>query len=1076
MDDDYADYSGRLLADRYRLPRPPAEEYELAESRAYDTASGQEVLVRQVPLPEVVDAEFMEDGPGRGGAAVGGSYGRATRRPADPGVRRALEAAVAASRVPDHPRLDQVFDVFVEGDGLWIVSELVPGRPLAALMAERPLSPHRAAEIAADLLAALHTVHAHGWVHRNITARSVLICEDGRALLTGLAVGAAEEALCGYDPLPESAAPPQPGIAEADGPAAPGLPGAGAGIPAGVPRGATPALPPGYARDTGPRDLPGGTGRAGPEFGHGGYHPDYPDDGISDSGYAQTGPTGQTRRPGHPDQPPPSGPSYGGGARHHPGDDAQRAGIFGFEGEDSGGGAAARAARRGAIAAYRAGARAASARVEAEQQDRAAAERSAEVPTEVSPEVGDWWSLDQRAPEGGPSEASGPGAALPGEYGPQGQPYGPVESGSRADSAGSGAEPERWTGEGPTALPGPRRGSVSVPAPWTSRPPEPRSPELPEQQSYEQQSYSPEPYTPQSYAPEPYAAEGALPDADLADLPDVAGPENERVLDIWAPDALDTPEPGIPDFTAPAPPAPEPHEAPDTSGWDEAPEDTGGRYRGPLTALDAERARQARMMVVGAVTERWAPEQAGPVYENWRLAPPVGPAADLWALGVLLFRSVQGHSPYPEDSPAELVQMVCAEPPAFAEECGALRPVVESLMRQDPMERPDFEELRGWLRSLIRSAPEPEVGRRPLAAPPLLEPGGPADPRRLPIKRRRGELVRRRRSGKQAVSTGRRTAQPRAERVRERRVDREREYEREPEVSGGVRAEAPEPREPRERRSRAPRPPREPRQRRERPEGSPRKLGRLLVGVVLLVLTLVVLIALVFMPGDDDSSTDGSQNQRGSVGEPAAGDEEQDGSDAKPDGGAKEAEKDSDKDAQKDGAKDDAKDDGAKGGDEKQPAPPADAAEGFTVHQDPTGFQIAVPEGWNRRAPNSRGQVRFDEGEFEMVVVKGRDSTDKYGKDPLDYQADSESELAPFRSSGWSSATSLRRIDVGETAMAEGTYTWEDASGRKVYVRNRAMILDGRYHLVLVIGPEDEKAAVDGFFDGAADTYRALKG
>ncbi|MHC5904512.1 cytochrome P450, partial [Streptomyces sp. S6] len=128
------------------------------------------------------------------------------------------------------------------------------------------------------------------------------------------------------------------------------------------------------------------------------------------------------------------------------------------------------------------------------------------------------------------------------------------------------------------------------------------------------------------------------------------------------------------------------------------------------TALAAERARQARMAVVGPVTERWAPEQAGPVHENWQLAAPIGPATDLWALGALLFRAVQGHAPYPEDSTAELVQMVCGEPPAFAEECGPLRPVVESLLRQDPTERPDFEELRGWLRSLVRSAPEAEAG------------------------------------------------------------------------------------------------------------------------------------------------------------------------------------------------------------------------------------------------------------------------------------------------------------------------------------------------------------------------------
>ncbi|PAX92528.1 hypothetical protein CLM82_02850 [Streptomyces albidoflavus] len=123
------------------------------------------------------------------------------------------------------------------------------------------------------------------------------------------------------------------------------------------------------------------------------------------------------------------------------------------------------------------------------------------------------------------------------------------------------------------------------------------------------------------------------------------------------------------------------------------------------------------MTVVGAVTERWAPEQAGPVHDRWQLAAPVGPAADLWALGALLFRTVQGHAPYPEESVAELVQMVCAEPPAFAEECGPLRPVVESLLRQDPTERPDFEELSGWLRSLVRSAPEPDAGRDIVAAP-----------------------------------------------------------------------------------------------------------------------------------------------------------------------------------------------------------------------------------------------------------------------------------------------------------------------------------------------------------------------
>ncbi|MFK8847329.1 protein kinase [Streptomyces sp. Ac-502] len=209
------EYAGRVLAERYRLPVPPADEYEFAETRAFDTYSGQEVLVRQVPLPEVVDAELLDTGrpggrPAPGGYGYGPGHGHgpghrlsdADRTPQDPAVRRALEAATAAARLPDHPQLDQVFDVFAQDGSLWIVSERVAARPLAALLAERTLTPHRAAEVAADILTALRALHAHGWTHRNITVRTVLVCDDGRAILTGLAAGAAEEALCGYDPVP----------------------------------------------------------------------------------------------------------------------------------------------------------------------------------------------------------------------------------------------------------------------------------------------------------------------------------------------------------------------------------------------------------------------------------------------------------------------------------------------------------------------------------------------------------------------------------------------------------------------------------------------------------------------------------------------------------------------------------------------------------------------------------------------------------------------------------------------------------------------------------------------------------
>lgn len=253
------DYAGRVLADRYRLPLPPSDAYELVETRAFDTYSGQEVLVRQVPLPEVVDAEVVE-GDGRT-SPVPRNGGRAARRPAEPAVRRAIEAAQAAAQVPDHPRLDQVFDVFAEAGSLWIVSELVASRPLAALLAERPLNPYRAAEIGSDVLTALRVLHAHGWTHRNITVRTVLVCDDGRVVLTGLAAGAAEEALCGYStvPRPDDGEPDEGGYggpAVESGPTGPYVPPAADPEPhPGLPASRGPA-----AIESGPAAIESGAG------------------------------------------------------------------------------------------------------------------------------------------------------------------------------------------------------------------------------------------------------------------------------------------------------------------------------------------------------------------------------------------------------------------------------------------------------------------------------------------------------------------------------------------------------------------------------------------------------------------------------------------------------------------------------------------------------------------------------------------------------------------------------------------------------------------------------------------------
>ncbi|MGY5130527.1 protein kinase [Streptomyces nigrescens] len=739
------EYAGRVLAERYRLPLRPLGDDDFTESRAFDTFSGQEVLVRQVPLPEVVEAEVVgaePAGPAEGGARYGaarltGGAGVADRSPRDPAVRRALDAATTAAQLADHPRLEQVFDVFAQDGSLWIVAELLFARPLSALLAERTLSPHRAAEIAADLLTALRVLHAEGRLHRNITARTVLVCDDGRAILTGLAAGAAQEALCGAEP-----------------PATAGDP---------------------------------------------------------------------------PDELAPDGPT----------------------------------------------------------SDEPAAETS----------------LTKPAPDG--------------------------------------------------------------------------------------------------------------------------------------------------DATAPA-------------------------YGRPTAGLAAERARQARLTVIGPVTERWAPEQAGPVHENWQLAPPVGPATDLWAVGALLYRSVQGQPPFPEDNAVELAQLICSQPPADAEECGALRPVVESLLRQDPADRPDVEELNGWLRSLIRTAPEPEVGSRLVTMP-----AEGADPRRLPIVRRRGELVRK----------GRHKKTRPARRARPQTV---------PAAVGAAAAAPPVPQAPAPEQptplvstARPPRPPKQPKPLRQSgpartgksgkpvpPSGrsgpgdrdpyeqqtmgqagldaaprrarTPRHLGRLLLTAILLLLVGAVVYAMAFLPksGPDSKAGERGADRTGTSGAAPGGSP------------APSGDQESDRDHASAGT-------GA-----PQTTAPAELAKGFEVRSDPEGFQVAVRKGWQRRGVNDRGQVRYVGGDYELVVVPGRDTTARFGTDPMAYLQNKEPELAPYRSSGWASASGLQRIDVGKTAMAEGTFSWRDSSGREVYVRNLAMIHKGRYHLVLVIGPDRGRHEVDQLYGQATSAYR----
>jgi serine/threonine protein kinase len=133
--------------------------------RAADTLLRRDVAVKEVVLP-----------PGLAPSDRDALYERTLR-----------EARAAAAL--QHPAVVQVYDVVTEGGRPWIVMELLDARSLADMVIEDgPLDPRAVAKIGIALLGALEVAHAIGVLHRDVKPANVLICTDGRCVLTDFGV------------------------------------------------------------------------------------------------------------------------------------------------------------------------------------------------------------------------------------------------------------------------------------------------------------------------------------------------------------------------------------------------------------------------------------------------------------------------------------------------------------------------------------------------------------------------------------------------------------------------------------------------------------------------------------------------------------------------------------------------------------------------------------------------------------------------------------------------------------------------------------------------------------------------
>ncbi len=108
----------------------------------------------------------------------------------------------------------------------------------------------------------------------------------------------------------------------------------------------------------------------------------------------------------------------------------------------------------------------------------------------------------------------------------------------------------------------------------------------------------------------------------------------------------------------------------------------------------------------------------------------VGPAADLWSLGVTLFYALEGYSPFRRNGERSwdvtMLAILHEDPPRPARK-GRLAEIVLRLLCKDPAQRADADELAGVLQSILcEVAPPPPVAPPRLALP---DPPGWSPPR-----------------------------------------------------------------------------------------------------------------------------------------------------------------------------------------------------------------------------------------------------------------------------------------------------------------------------------------------------------
>lgn len=92
-----------------------------------------------------------------------------------------FEQEARAAAALSHPNIVAVFDFGVADEGPFVVSELLEGETLRALVARGALPPRRAVDLAVQTATGMAAAHQRGIVHRDLKPENIFVTADGRA-------------------------------------------------------------------------------------------------------------------------------------------------------------------------------------------------------------------------------------------------------------------------------------------------------------------------------------------------------------------------------------------------------------------------------------------------------------------------------------------------------------------------------------------------------------------------------------------------------------------------------------------------------------------------------------------------------------------------------------------------------------------------------------------------------------------------------------------------------------------------------------------------------------------------------